>query len=311
MKNDMYVAEPYDDEIDLRELFSVLWSAKKKIIGITMVFAVFSVALALWLPNQYKATVVLAPAQQQSGGLASALGQVGGLASLAGLNIGSGESSDSQIAQEIMGSWSFIDKFIVENDLAVEVYAASRWREKQNELAIDDDIYDVASQEWLIEDDDTDELRPPTSWELYKEFVDRITISEDSKTGLVSVSIEYFSPYMAQAWVDLYVQAINSHMQSREVVKVSRNIEYLQNQISKTAITEMQEVFFVLVEEQIKAKMVAEASPDYAFVTVSPSMLPEEESQPKRALICILGTLLGGMLSVLLVLVMHYAKKSD
>ena len=311
MKNDIYVAEPYDDEIDLRELFSVLWSAKKKIIRITMVFAVFSVALALWLPNQYKATVVLAPAQQQSGGLASALGQVGGLASLAGLNIGSGESSDSQIAQEIMGSWSFIDKFIVENDLAVEVYAASRWREKQNELAIDDDIYDVASQEWLIEDDDTDELRPPTSWELYKEFVDRITISEDSKTGLVSVSIEYFSPYMAQAWVDLYVQAINSHMQSREVVKVSRNIEYLQNQISKTAITEMQEVFFVLVEEQIKAKMVAEASPDYAFVAVSPSMVPEEKSQPKRALICILGTLLGGMLSVLLVLVMHYAKKSD
>ena len=307
----MYVAEPYDDEIDLRELFSVLWSAKKKIIGITMVFAVFSVALALWLPNQYKATVVLAPAQQQSGGLASALGRVGGLASLAGLNIGSGESSDSQIAQEIMGSWSFIDKFIVENDLAVEVYAASRWREKQNELAIDDDIYDVASQEWLIEDDDTDELRPPTSWELYKEFVDRITISEDSRTGLVSVSIEYFSPYMAQAWVDLYVQAINSHMQSREVVKVSRNIEYLQNQISKTAITEMQEVFFVLVEEQIKAKMVAEASPDYAFVAVSPSMVPEENSQPKRALICILGTLLGGMLSVLMVLVMHYARKSD
>ena len=306
----MYVGEPYDDEIDLRELFSVLWSAKKKIIRITMAFAVFSVALALWLPNQYEATVVLAPAQQQSGGLASALGQLGGLASLAGVNIASGESSDSQIAQEIMRSWSFIDKFIVENDLGVEVYAASRWREEQNELAIDDDIYDVASQEWLIEDDDTDELRPPTSWELYEKFVDRITISEDS-TGLVSVSIEYFSPYMAQAWVDLYAQAINSHMQSREVVKVSRNIEYLQNQISKTALTEMQEVFFVLVEEQIKAKMVAEASPDYAFVTVSPSMLPEEESQPKRALICILGTLLGGMLSVFLVLVMHYAKKSD
>ena len=311
MKNDIYVAEPYDDEINLREQFSVLWSAKKKIIRITMVFAVFSVALALWLPNQYKATVVLAPAQQQSGGLAGALGQMGGLASLAGVSIGSVESSDSQVAQEIMRSWSFIDKFIVENDLAVEVYAASRWREEQNELAIDDDIYDVASQEWLIEDDDTDELRPPTSWELYEEFEDRVTVSEDKITGLVSVSIEYFSPYMAQAWVDLYVQAINSHMQSREVVKVSRNIEYLQNQISKTAITEMQEVFFVLVEEQIKAKMVAEASPDYAFVTVSPSMLPEEKSQPNRALICILVTLLGGMLSVLLVLVMHYAKKSD
>ena len=60
-----------------------------------------------------------------------------------------------------------------------------------------------------------------------------------------------------------------------------------------------------------KNKMVAEASPDYAFVAVSPSMVPEEKSQPKRALICILGTLLGGMLSVFIVLVTHYVRGSD
>ena len=57
--------------------------------------------------------------------------------------------------------------------------------------------------------------------------------------------------------------------------------------------------------------MVAEASPEYAFVAVSPSMVTEEKSQPERAFICIIGTLLGGVLSVLLVLVMHYTRKSD
>jgi LPS O-antigen subunit length determinant protein (WzzB/FepE family) len=36
-------------------------------------------------------------------------------------------------------------------------------------------------------------------------------------------------------------------------------------------------------------------------------MVPEEKSKPKRALVCILGTLLGGMLSVLWVLVRRYA----
>ena len=100
-------------------------------------------------------------------------------------------------------------------------------------------------------------------------------------------------------------------MQERQVAKVSNNIEYLEAQIEKTSITEMQEVFYTIIEEQIKSQMLAGASPDYAFVAVSPSMVPEEKSQPKRALICILGTLLGGMLSVLLVLVMHYARKSD
>ncbi len=73
----------------------------------------------------------------------------------------------------------------------------------------------------------------------------------------------------------------------------------------------MQEVFYTIIEEQIKSKMLAEASPDYAFLAVSPSMVPEEKSQPKRALICILGTLLGGMLSVLWLLVMHYARGSE
>ena len=47
--------------------------------------------------------------------------------------------------------------------------------------------------------------------------------------------------------------------------------------------------FYTIIEEQTKNKMVAEASPDYAFVAVSPSMLPEEKSEPNRILICILG----------------------
>ena len=77
----------YDDEIDLRELFGVLWSGKFKIIAITAIFAVGSVFYALWIPNQYKATALLAPAQSDGGGLSSTLGQLGGLASLAGVSI--------------------------------------------------------------------------------------------------------------------------------------------------------------------------------------------------------------------------------
>jgi len=91
---------------------------------------------------------------------------------------------------------------------------------------------------------------------------------------------------------------------------VNINIQYLEAQIEKTSIAEMREVFYTIIEEQIKSKMLAEASPEYAFVTVSPAMVPEEKSQPKRALICILGTLLGGMLSVLWVLVRHYTRST-
>jgi len=300
----------YDDEIDLRELFGVLWAGKIKIVAITAVFAIASVIYALSVPNQYKATALLSPAQSSGGGLSGALGQLGGLASLAGVSIGGGESSEAEVAQEIMRSWSFIEGFIESNDLAVEVYAADGWSKGSNELQIDTDLYDVSKSQWLVENDDTGEIRAPSSWKLFQTFSEKVAVSEDKKSGLVSVSIEYYSPQIAKQWLDLYVAAINDHMQKRKVAKVTRNIEYLEAQIKKTNIAEMQEVFYTIIEEQIKSKMLAEASPDYAFVAVSPSMVPEEKSQPKRALICILGTLLGGMLSVLLVLVMHYGRKS-
>ena len=302
--------DQYDDEIDLRELFMVLWAGKIKIIAITAVFAVVSVVYALSVPNQYKATALLAPAQSSGGGLSGALGQLGGLASLAGVSIGGGESSEAQIAQEIMKSWNFIEGFIADNDLAVEVYAAGGWSKGSNELQINQDAYDAENNQWLIEDD-SGVVGPPSSWQLFKAFSGRVAVSEDKKSGLVSVSIEYYSPQIAKQWLDLYISAINEHMQARQVEKVSNNISYLQAQIEKTSIAEMREVFYTIIEEQTKNKMVAEASPEYAFVAVSPSMVPEEKSQPKRALICILGTLLGGMLSVLLVLIMHYTRKSD
>lgn len=311
MENNALMNDQYDDdEIDLRELFMVLWAGKIKIVAITAVFAVASVIYALSVPNQYKATALLAPAQSSGGGLSGALGQLGGLASLAGVSIGGGEGSEAQIAQEIMKSWNFIEAFIADNDLAVELFAAEGWRKGSNELKINDDVYDSQNKQWLLENE-SGVVGPPSSWNLFKTFSERLAVSEDKKSGLVSVSIEYYSPQIAKQWLDMYVSAVNAHMQQRQVDKVTNNINYLQAQIEKTSIAEMREVFYTIIEEQTKNKMVAEASPEYAFVAVSPSMVPEETSQPKRALICILGTLLGGMLSVLLVLTMHYTRKSD
>ncbi len=311
MQNEREVLASHDDEIDLRELFSVLWAGKKVILAITGLFAAAAVVYALSIANEYKASIVIAPAQQEGGGLSGALDQLGGLASLAGVSLGGGGGSEAAVAQEIMQSWGFVEQFIVNNELEVEVFAAEGWNKTSNVLTIDSDLYDKDSNKWLIDEDG--QLRAPTSWELYEAFSKRLSVSEDKKSGLTSVSIEYFSPIVAKNWVDLYVAAINEHMRQRKLSQVNSNIEYLQAQIEKTSIAEMREVFYQIIEEQVKNKMLAEASPEYAFVTVSPSMVPEEKSKPKRALMCILGTLLGGMLSVLYVLVRHYAsnKKDD
>ena len=54
-------AAPYDDEIDLRELFRSLWAGKWLISGTTFVAAVIAVIIALMMPNIYRADALLAP----------------------------------------------------------------------------------------------------------------------------------------------------------------------------------------------------------------------------------------------------------
>jgi len=310
VQNESQAAAAYDDEIDLRELFAVIWAGKSWIVGITAVFALVSVIYALSLANEYKASVVVAPANSGGSSLGAMAGQLGGLASLAGINLGSGESNETLEAMEIAQSWGFIEEFINNNDLSVPVYAGLGWGKTENQLEIDDDLYDVDNRLWLLEDD-LGELRSPSSWELFEVFKSRLSVSQDKTSGLITVAIEYFSPFLAKQWVELFVTSINDHMRARKLQQVNNNIEYLTAQVDKTAIAEMREVFYQLIEEQTKSKMLAEASPEYAFITVSKAMVPEEKSKPKRALICILGTLLGGMLSVLLVLVRHYGRQSS
>jgi len=49
----------YDEEIDLKELFNVVWEGKTLIILITSIVAMFSVVYALMLTNIYRLESIL------------------------------------------------------------------------------------------------------------------------------------------------------------------------------------------------------------------------------------------------------------
>ncbi len=116
---------PYDDEIDLRELFHVLWSGKWLIGGITFAAAVIAVIIAFMLPNIYRAEALLAPNQDEgAGGLSALAAQYGGLASLAGINLGSQSSDKTALGLEILKSRKFISDFIERHDILVPLMAA-------------------------------------------------------------------------------------------------------------------------------------------------------------------------------------------
>ncbi|MBD3652404.1 Wzz/FepE/Etk N-terminal domain-containing protein [Kangiella sp.] len=298
-----------EDEIDLRELFSIIWKGKWLIIAITFVFAVGSVFIALSLPNEYKATALVQPNDSGSGGkLASLAGQFGGLASLAGINLGAGESTDAVIAMEIMKSWGFAEQFIKKHDLAVPLFAAEEWTQSTNKLVIDEDLYDPQQNKWIRKAPKGKTVEP-TSWELYEQFKERLSISQDKETGLVSISVTHYSPVIAKQWTDLLVKEINSHMKGRALHEANESIKYLEEQINQTSVAEIRTVFSELIQEQHKTKMLAQVSDEYVFKTVSEAKIPEEKDKPKRTLIVLLSIFLGGFLSVVFVFVLNFIRK--
>lgn len=302
MKEINQLPKDSNEKIDLYEIFEIFWKEKFKIILITAIFAISSVYYSLSLTNQYKSTAILAPA---SGGVSDSISRLGGLASFAGIPLReTSYGNEARLAKEIMQSWNFIEKFIEKHDLGPMLIAVESWNDQTFELIYNQDTYDPITKSW------NKDAELPSSWDLYESFTGKLTVEDDKASGLTKVSIEYLSPIVAKNWIDLYITSINEFMQLRKIEMISKNIEYLEAQISNSTKPEMQEVFFAIISEQIKEQMMAEATPDYAFVTVSPSMVPEKKSQPNRAMICILGTIVGGIFSVFLVLILHYGRKS-
>ncbi|QIO17750.1 lipopolysaccharide biosynthesis protein [Aeromonas hydrophila] len=295
-----------EDEIDLRELFAALWRGKWWIVASTLVGAGIAVIFALSLPNIYHSEALLAPStEQQGGGLAAMAAQFGGLASLAGVNLSGGGGLDkTAIAVEIGKSRQFLSHFIRQHQLEVPLMAVIKADKVTGELLVDKNIYDVDTKKWVREVPPSKSVEP-TDWELVKAFRALASISQDTKSGLVTVAVEYYSPETAKQWVDWLVADLNEGMKLRDQTDAIRNISYLKAQLEKTPVADMQKVFYQLIEDQTKILMLTEVNQEYVFKTLDPAVVAEEKAKPKRALIAVLGTLLGGMLGVMIALVRH------
>ncbi|EGQ8123734.1 LPS O-antigen length regulator [Vibrio parahaemolyticus] len=292
------------DEIDLNELLRAVWRGKWMVVAISFVFALGAVFYSLSLPNIYKADALLAPAENSNGGgLSKMAGQFGGLAALAGVNLNAGESSQTELAIQVMKSRQFVDSFIKRHDLLVPLMAATEWSLNDNKLIIDQDLFDSKTQQWLRKPEG---LRgaEPTSQEVYEVFTKEVlSIVQDKDSGLYTLSVKSLSPYLAQKWVSWLIDDINKVMRERAINETSQNLMYLNAQLQKTAVADMQSTFYKLIEEQTKSLMLAEVQEEFVFKVIDPAVAPELKAEPSRALICVFGTLLGGLFGIGIVLI--------
>jgi len=299
-----------DDEIDLGELWRAIWSGKITIILISLIFAAASIGFALSKPNVYKASALLAPASAEGGGggLAALAGQFGGLASMAGINLGGGGGDQTALSLEIIKSRSFIETFIAKHNLLVPIMAAENWDLASNTLILNTELYDETNKKWIREVK-APKKPEPSNWEAYKKFSELLSVSQDKTSSMVTIEIEYFSPTMAKQWLNWLIKDINDFMRTQDQKEAQDSIDYLTKQLDDIEVASMETVFYQLIEEQTKNMMLTRVKAEYVLKTIDPAQVPDEKAGPKRALIVVLGTMLGGMLSVLIVLIRYFSKK--
>jgi len=299
----------YDDEIDLRELFGVLWKGKLTIIAIGVLATVIAVGVALSMPNIYRSEAVLAPATKSSS--SNLMSKYGGLASLAGISLPKGEADKTVIAMEVLQSRSFFKQFNERHpDVMPVLMALESWDAANNELIFNSSAYDAENKKWVREA--TPPRKPePSIQEAHGAFKGLLTVDQDKNSGFVTIAIEHRSPYVAQQWVEWLVDDINQVIRDQDVEQAEKSIAYLKEQISETAVADLQAGFFEMIQDQIQTIMLAKATPEYLFKTIDPAVVPELKIKPKRALIVVLGAVLGGMLGVMWVLIRRYAMNKE
>ncbi len=289
-----------DNEIDLAELFSIIWNKKLFISIFTSITALISVLYALYLPNIYTSSSLLAPTTEDNS-LSSQLGSFSGLAGLAGVSLPAGNISNSQIAVKRIESFEFFSKYFLPNIKLEDLMAVDKWDAKNNTVVYDDSEFNSTSNEWS---------RKPSDQKAYKEYKRALSISQEELTGLVYLSMKHKSPVVAQNWVDTIIYNINECMREIDKQDAQNSIDFLNESLKNTNSQSIKVVFAKLMESQMQTLMLASSNEAYVFKTINSPIVPEDKSSPSRALICILGTLLGGILSILIVLFRNFRQTS-
>jgi len=299
----------YDDEIDLSELFHVLWDKIFYIGAISSIFSLISIIYALMLPNIYQSKATLM-AVEQSSGMSGMVGRYSGMASLAGISLDSKSGSKDQEAIARIKSFEFFSNNFLPNMKLENLMAVKKWNQASNTLTYYAGDFNSESRQWLRK------AKPPrsnipTSQEAYEEFVEIMSVNKDKKTNLVTLMVEHKSPFIAQQWVEIMINQIDQVMRDQDRQTATKSIEYL-NSLAPTVINEdIKKALSALQQEQMKRLMMVEANDNYVFKVLDSPIAAELKSKPRRSLIVIWGTILGMVLSALGVLVFNYTRKSS
>jgi len=285
------VMYPPEEPIDWGKYWKILVEQRKLIGAITIASTLIATAAAFLMTPIYRAEVLLAPSSQEdSEGLSALAGQFGDLAAIAGINLGPGKDKTAEYVAALK-SRSLSVSFINEQKLMPALFPG-KW--------------DKENKRWK------DAAKAPTEWQAFERWdygIRRVT--QDRRTGLVTVAIEWTDPAQTAKWANDFVKHVNTRLRAEAVDEASRSIAYLEQQLPQTTSVEVQQAIYRLIEGQTKKKMVANTREEYAFATIDAAVTPERKHRPRRMTLVLAGLFLGLMAGAVVAVVMARRRSVD
>jgi LPS O-antigen subunit length determinant protein (WzzB/FepE family) len=295
--------ERFDDEIDLLELFLIAWNRKRFIIILTSAFAIFSIFYSLSLPNIYTSSSLLSPSKQNNAASSPNFTGMSGLANLAGVNLSSSSATKSDEAIERIRSFEFFTNYFLPSIKLEDLMAIDKWIAKSNTIVYNEEIFNGETKKWVN--------ISPSSQKAFRKYKQTLNVYEDEITGFITISIQHQSPIVAKDWVELIVYNINESMRELDKQDAQNAINFLSQSSNSTNVQSIREVINRILESKMQTLMLASTNKAYIFKTIDSPIAPEVKSGPARSFICFMGTLIGGIISLLIVFLNHLIRKPN
>ena len=288
----MYAFVPREEGVSLREFLWFLWRSRWLALATGALCGIAAAAAAWIITPEYTASVVLLPVNSGGSlpGLGSSASGLSGLASLAGINL-SGANQVKTEALATLQSEVLTEQFVRQNDLLPILFP---------------DEWNPVTKQWKP----LDREQLPTLWKANQRFKGIRSVVDDTKTGLLTLSIKWKSPDLAAQWANGLVKLTNDFLRQRSIDEAERSITYLNAEVSRTNTVEVKSAIYALMEEEIKKEMVARGRDEFALRVIDPAVPPEKKSFP-RPILWTAGAFLGGIFLGLLVSVLRETMKDE
>ncbi len=328
------------DEIYLKDLILPLWKARKQILFTSILFAVLGGIIGFMTPATYTASSTFLPQTSQAGGGLS--GSLGGLASLAGINLSTGAAGGGEIPPSMYATVSASEPFrkrILDAKIWVNGDSLS-YREylvNQPKSIVGTILEYTIGLPGKIANSGKEEKAPSSSGELqalsdeenelHKALARKVSIINDKKEGVVSLTVVEGDPLIAAQVANVTEEVLQDWIIQHKVKNAKAQYDFIekqfeakqkeffsiqdqlagymdrnQNVLSATYLTRLERlqaefdlvntVYSELAKQKEQAAIqLSKDTP--TFSVLDPVKVPKEKSGPRRVFYVIISFLFG------------------